>query len=106
MVPAASVFASPISFNSGNSVFFVPVKNSVTVSPTPDKTLDGKTFNQLTMMFHENNPYVTDDIRNQLVAATVTIDDKYKKKIVTENGVNYIKIGDKFYPLPDQTGEE
>ena len=72
----------------------------------PDKTLDGKTFNQLTMMFHENNPYVTDDIRNQLVAATVTIDDKYKKKIVTENGVNYIKIGDKFYPLPDQTGEE
>ena len=57
-------------------------------------------------MFHENNPYVTDDIRNQLVAATVTIDDKYKKKIVTENGVNYIKIGDKFYPLPDQTGEE
>ena len=39
MVPAASVFASPISFNSGNSVFFVPVKNSVTVSPTPDKKL-------------------------------------------------------------------
>ena len=72
----------------------------------PDKTLDGKTFNQLTMMFHENNPYVTDDIRNQLVAATVTMDEKYKKNIVTENGVNYIKIGDKFYPLPDQTGEE
>ena len=72
----------------------------------PDKTLDGKTFNQLTMMFHEINPYVTDDIRNQLVAATVTIDEKYKKNIVTENGVNYIKIGDKFYPLPDQTGEE
>ena len=32
-------FASPISFNSGNSVFLVPVKNSVTVSPTPDKKL-------------------------------------------------------------------
>ena len=72
----------------------------------PDKTLDGKTFNQLTMMFHENNPYVTDDIRNQLVAATVTMDEKYKKNIVTENGVNYIKIGDKFYPLPDQTEEK
>ena len=72
----------------------------------PDKTLDGKTFNQLTMMFHDNNPYVTDDIRNQLVAATVNIDEKYKKNIVTDNGVNYIKIGDKFYPLPDQTGEE
>ena len=72
----------------------------------PDKTLDGKTFNQLTMMFHENNPYVTDDIRNQLVAATVTIDEKYKKNIVTDNGINYIKIGEKFYPLPDQTGEE
>jgi len=71
-----------------------------------DKTLDGKTFDQLTLMFHENNPYVTDDIRNQLVAATVTIDEKYKKNIVTENGVNYIKIGGKFYPLPDQTGEE
>jgi hypothetical protein len=72
----------------------------------PDKTLDGKTFNQLTMMFHENNPYVTDDIRNQLVSATVTMDEKYKKNIVTENGVNYIKIGDKFYPLPDQTEEK
>ena len=72
----------------------------------PDKTLDGKTFNQLTMMFHENNPYVTDDIRNQLVAATVTIDEKYKKNIVTDNGINYIKIGDKFYPLPNQTGDE
>ena len=57
-------------------------------------------------MFHENNPYVTDDIRNQLVSATVTMDEKYKKNIVTENGVNYIKIGDKFYPLPDQTEEK
>jgi len=72
----------------------------------PDKTLDGKTFNQLTMMFHDNNPYVTDDIRNQLVAASINIDEKYKKNIVTDNGVNYIKIGDKYYPLPDQTGEE
>ena len=72
----------------------------------PDKTLDGKTFNQLTMMFHDNNPYVTDDIRNQLVAASINIDEKYKKNIVTDNGVNYIKIGDKYYPLPDQTNEE
>ena len=72
----------------------------------PDKTLDGKTFNQLTMMFHENNPYVTDDIRNQLISATVTMDEKYKKNIVTENGVNYIKIGDKFYPLPNQTEDK
>ena len=76
----------------------------------PDKTLDGKTFNQLTMMFHENNPYVTDDIRNQLVAATVNIDEKYKKNIVTMDGVNYIKIGtgenQKFYPLPGQEGGE
>ena len=72
----------------------------------PDKTLDGKTFNQLTMMFHDNNPYVTDDIRNQLVAATVNIDEKYKKNIVTDNGVNYIKIGEKFYQLPNQTDTE
>jgi hypothetical protein len=34
------------------------------------------------------------------------MDEKYKKNIVTENGVNYIKIGDKFYPLPDQTEEK
>ncbi len=75
-----------------------------------DKTLDGKTFNQLTMMFHENNPYVTDNIRNQLVAATVTVDEKYKKNIVTMDGVNYIKIGTgenvKYYPLPGQEGDE
>ena len=75
-----------------------------------DKTLDGKTFNQLTMMFHENNPYVTDDIRNQLVAATVNIDEKYKKNIVTQDGVNYIIIGTgenkKFFELPGQTGGE
>ena len=76
----------------------------------PDKTLDGKTFNQLTMMFHENNPYVTDDIRNQLVAATVTIDEKYKKNITTIDGVNYIKIGTgdniRIFELPSQEGDE
>jgi len=72
----------------------------------PDKTLDGKTFNQLTMMFHDNNPYVTDDIRNQLVAASINIDEKYKKNIVTNNGVNYIKIGEKFYQLPNQIETE
>jgi len=57
-------------------------------------------------MFHDNNPYVTDDIRNQLVAASINIDEKYKKNIVTNNGVNYIKIGEKFYQLPNQIETE
>ena len=72
----------------------------------PDKTLDGKTFDQLTLMFYDNNPYVTDDIRNQLVAASINIDEKYKKNIVPMDGVNYIKIGEKFYQLPNQTDTE
>ena len=37
-------------------------------------------IDQLTLMFHENNPYVTDDIRNQLVEETVTIDENYNCK--------------------------
>ena len=69
-------------------------------------TLDGKTFAELQNIFHQNNPVVTDDIRNQIAAVQGNIDEKYKENIVQIDGVNYIVIGGKTYKLPDQDGDE
>ena len=67
-------------------------------------TLNGKTFRQLQVEFYENNPYVTDEIRNKIASVQNKIDPKYKENIVTENGINYIVIGDKVFKLPKQGG--
>ena len=80
------------------------------VSPFVEKngglrgTLNGKTFRQLQVEFYENNPYVTDEIRNKIASTQNKIDPKYKDNIVTENGINYIVIGDKVFKLPKQGG--
>ena len=67
-------------------------------------TLNGKTFRQLQVEFYENNPYVTDEIRNKIASVQNKIDPKYEENIVTENGINYIVIGDKVFKLPKQGG--
>ena len=68
-------------------------------------TLDGKTFAELQNIFHQNNPVVTDDIRNQIAAVQGNIDEKYKENIVQMDGVNYIVIGGEPYKLPNQDKE-
>ncbi len=68
-------------------------------------TLDGKTFAELQNIFHQNNPVVTDDIRNQIAAVQGNIDEKYKENIVQIDGVNYIVIGGEPFKLPNQDKE-
>ena len=67
-------------------------------------TLNGKTFRQLQVEFYENNPFVTDEIRNKIASVQNKIDPKYKKNIITDNGINYIVVGDKVFKLPNQGG--
>ena len=67
-------------------------------------TLNGKTFRQLQVEFYENNPFVTDEIRNKIASVQNKIDPKYKKNIITDNGINYIVVGDKVFKLPKQGG--
>ena len=52
-------------------------------------TLDGKTFAQLQIEFYENNPYLTDDIRDKISSVENVIDPEYKKNIVVKDGISY-----------------
>ena len=53
-------------------------------------TLNGKTFKQLQTEFYENNPYLTSDIEDRILAVQNKVDPEYRKNIVIRNGVRYL----------------
>jgi len=52
-------------------------------------TLNGKSFRQLQREFYENNPYLTDDIKDKIAAVQNKVDEKYAKNIVIKDGIRY-----------------
>jgi len=65
---------------------------------------DGKTYGQLKAEFNEENPLVTDDIREQIVATQNVIDPEFANKIITDpkTGKQFIKIGKNYVPYEEK----
>jgi len=65
---------------------------------------DGKTYGQLKAEFNEENPLVTDDIREQIVATQNVIDPEFAKQIITDpkTGKQFIKIGKNYVPYEEK----
>jgi hypothetical protein len=61
--------------------------------------LNGKTYGQLKKEFRENNPLVTDEIRQAILDTENKIDPEFAKNIITddETGLQFIKIGPNRY---------
>jgi len=63
--------------------------------------LNGKTYAQLKKEFRDNNPLVTDEIRQAIKDTENKIDPEFSKNILTDDvtGQQFIKIGeDKYIP--------